>query len=68
MVAEDRLEAIESYSLVICLMKTLHVIIPSMKIIIASTLSVEGTPYYFLQDGRIPGYQNHQDIMAFIYK
>ncbi len=33
----------------------------------ASSLSVEGTPTIFLEDGRIiPGYQNSQNIIAFI--
>ena len=35
----------------------------------ASSLSVEGTPTIFLEDGRIiPGYQNYKNILAFINK
>jgi len=35
----------------------------------AGSLSVEGTPTIFLEDGRIiPGYQNYENILAFINK
>jgi len=35
----------------------------------AGSLSVEGTPTIFLEDGRIiPGYQNYKNILAFINK
>jgi thiol:disulfide interchange protein DsbC len=35
----------------------------------AGSLSVEGTPTIFLEDGRIiPGYQNYEKILAFINK
>jgi thiol:disulfide interchange protein DsbC len=35
----------------------------------AASLSVEGTPTIFLEDGRIiPGYQNYKNILAFINK
>ena len=35
----------------------------------AGSLSVEGTPTIFLEDGRIiPGYQNYESILAFINK
>ncbi len=68
--AEDRLEAIESIFLGDLLDENLTCDNPiNENYEFASTLSVEGTPTIFLQDGRIiPGYQNHQDIMAFIYK